>query len=242
MKKIYTLFISLITLAASSQVMDVSVTDCGNNMSSIHTVLGTGKVLVVASDGLDCSICKGKAAGLQTFAAQNKTKIQVWGAMTFTYSNNTPTCAGVINWVNTYGWTDIFTFIDANEYWFMSGTPRYTVYSPLDSSQAYQGFDENAALNKALELAGNTTVGLSEFSQKDIYVSHSPGSVRLHNLPIGTNTIQLLSLTGRVVKSITAANEEGKYSMSTSDLNAGIYLVSVQNNNGFKAVKKVYVK
>ncbi|WP_417611442.1 T9SS type A sorting domain-containing protein [Owenweeksia hongkongensis] len=242
MKKIYTLFISIITFAASAQVMDVSVADCNNNASSIHAVLGTGKVLVVASDGLDCSICKSKAPGLQSWAAQNKTKIQVWGAMTFTYSNSTPTCTGVDSWVNSYGWTDIYTFVDANRHWFMSGTPRYTVYSALDSSLAYQGFDENAALNTALQIAGNTTVGIDEVSQKDFYVSQSPGAVRLHNLPKGANTIQLVNLTGQVVKSINNVSEDGSYTLLTSNMNAGIYLVSAQNNKGFKAVRKVYVK
>ncbi len=242
MKNVYTIFISLITLWASAQVTDVSVTDCNNNMSSIHTVLGTGKVLVVASDGLDCSICKSKAPALQSFAAQNKTKIQVWGAMTFTYSNSTPTCTGVDNWVNSYGWTDIYAFVDANRHWFMSGTPRYTVYSPLDSSLAYQGFDENLALNTALQIAGNTTVGIGELSQKDFYVSQSPGAVRLHNLPKGVNTIQLVSLTGQVVKSITGVSEDGSQTLLTSNMSAGIYLVNAQNNNGFKVVKKVYVK
>lgn len=242
MKKIYTLFISIITLAASAQVIDVSVTDCNNNASSIYAVLATGKVLVVASDGLDCSVCQSKAPGLQSWAAQNKVKVQVWGAMTFTYSNNAPTCTGVDSWVNSYGWNDIYTFVDSNRHWFMSGTPRYTVYNPLDSSLAYQGFDENAALNMALQIAGNTTVAIDELSQKDFYVSQRPGAVGLHNLPKGVNTIQLVSLTGQVVKSVSTVSEDGKYALATSDLNAGIYLVNAQNNKGFKAVRKVYVK
>lgn len=242
MKKIFTVFISLIVLGTSAQVMDVSVLDCSNNSSSIYGVLGTGKVLVVASDGLDCSICKSKAPGLQSFAAQNKTKIQVWGAMTYTYSNNTPTCSAVNSWVSNYGWVDIFTFVDANEFWFMSGTPRYTVYSPLDSSLAYQGFDESAALNVALQIAGNTTVGITELSKKDFYVTQSPNAIRLNNLPKGVNTIQMINLTGKVVKSASVESSDGKYTLGTIDLNAGIYLVSAQNKKGFKAVKKVYIK
>lgn len=242
MKKLYTLLFSFFVLSVSAQVANVSVSDCYNNMTSIYGVLATGKVLVVASDGLDCSICKSKAPALQNWAAQNKTKIQVWGAMTYTYSNNNATCSGINAWVGNYGWSDIFAFADVNRHWFMSGTPRYTVYSPLDSTLAYQGFDESLALSTALQIAGNTTVGLSEISQKPFYVSQSSGAVQLHNLPKGMNEIKVISLTGRVVKSTTITNMDGNSVINSSDLNAGVYLVNAQNNKGYNVVKKVHIK
>ena len=222
--------------------MDVSVTDCNNNMSSVYTVLGTGKVLLVASEGFDCSTCQSKAAGLQNWAAQNKVKVQVWGAMTFTYSPNTPQCTDVSSWVSNYGWNDIFTFIDANELWFQSGTPRYTVYSPLDSSLAYQGFSESDAFAKAQELASQTTVSIKEAASNAFYISQSTGSIGLHYLPKSMVELQVTNLTGKVVKQSRFNVEGDKTSVSTSDLGTGIYLVSIQNNQGFRAVRKIHVR
>lgn len=242
MKRLYTLLFSFLVLSISAQVMDVQVKDCGNMPSSIHTVLATGKVLLVASEGLDCSICKNKAPGLQAWAAQNSSKIQVWGAMTYTYSNNVPSCAAVSNWVSSYGWNDVFAFIDTNKFWFQSGTPRFTVYDPADSTIAYQGFDENAAKSKALELSSGNTVGIKENTQSEFYVSQSPNSVALHNLPKGFIDIQLTSLTGKVVRNLKYNVDSDIAQLGTSDLNAGVYLVSVENKTGFKAVRKVYVK
>lgn len=243
MKKFFTLLMFAPILMLQAQVMDISVTDCNNNSTSIHGVLATGKVLVVASDGLDCSVCKGKAPGLQSWAAQNKTKVQVWGAMTYTYSNSAPSCVDVTTWVNNYSWNDIYTFVDANRHWFQSGTPRYTVYSPLDSTLAYQGFSESDAFAKALELASQTSVSIKETAvSNEFYMSQSTGSIGLHYLPKSVVDIQVTSLVGKVVKKVKMNVETDKVALSTTDLGSGIYLVSVQNNQGFRAVRKIYVR
>jgi Zn/Cd-binding protein ZinT len=87
MKRILSLFIYALLLPLSAQVADKSVTDCNGNTNSIYAVLNSGKVLVVTSSGLDCSICMSAAPAIQAYAAQNSANIEVWGSMTYKSSN-----------------------------------------------------------------------------------------------------------------------------------------------------------
>lgn len=242
MKKIYSIFFLALSTLLFGQVLNVSVQDCNNVSSSIYDVLSSGKVLFVASEGLDCSNCKAQAPGLQNWAAQNDIKIQVWGAMTYTYNNNTPGCGPISNWVSTYGWDDIYTFIDGNRYWLQSGTPRYVVYDPSDSTIAYQGFSESTAMTTAENLAANSTVGLNETSDRSFYVSQSDEAFKMHHLPKGAISMRILSLTGQQISAENIEVSSDAVAISTARMNAGIYLVGVQNNSGFRAVRKIHVK
>ena len=242
MKKLYTLFFSLITVVAFAQVMDVQVQDCNSNTNSIYSVLGSGKVLFVASEGLDCSTCMSKAPALQSWASQNSSGIEVWGAMTLNYSNNTPNCSDVSSWVSNYGWNNIYAFVDANEFWYLSGTPGFTVYSPEDSTIAYQGYNESLAMSTAEQLASGPSVGLEGRVEQEFYISMSSNAFSMHYLPKTLVDVQVSSLTGRVVKSLSQNVDSDILTVDISELNAGIYLVSVQNKYGFKAVKKIYLK
>jgi len=149
MKVLYTLLtLAWFTVTLQAQVANRTETDCNNQSRSIYNVLSTGKALLIASEGLDCSICQSKAPGLQNWAASNSSQVEVWAAMTFTYSSNAPNCAQVNNWVSNYNWSDIFTFIDQNEFYFQSGTPIYWVYSPADSSRQGPFGNENTAIRR----------------------------------------------------------------------------------------------
>lgn len=242
MKKLYPLLFFLLysALQLSAQVADRSVTDCNNNSKSIYSVLASGKVLLVSSEGFDCSNCKNGAAALQSFAAQYSAQIEVWGAMTFTYSSATPDCNDVNDWINSYGWSNIFTFIDAGEFWFQSGTPRFTVYNPADTSIAYQGYNVTDARNIAQNLAA--TVHLKENFKKEFSLSYGDGIIRLINLPAGEVNVQLISITGKLLKTRQIISANKAENLSVKNLQPGIYLVNVQNNNGFQAVRKIYLR
>src|SRR5688500_4452207 len=93
----------LFWIVASAQVADTSYTDCDGNTESIYGIIGQGTPLIIASKGLDCSICMGQAPGIQTFAADNPT-VRVWAAMNNKYSTAQPTCTGANDWETTYAW------------------------------------------------------------------------------------------------------------------------------------------
>ena len=237
-----TMILAIAAVLGVAQVADVQVKDCNNAQSSIYSVLGSGKVLVVASEGLDCSKCAAKAPALQSWALQNSSGISVWGAMTNTYSNNIPNCSDVTGWVNNYGWNNIFSFIDTNEFWFEAGTPRFTVYNPGDTSIAYQGYDESLAKNIAEQLASGVSVGISENSEKGFFITQSDQFVGLHHLPNTVIDVSLVSITGKVVRSLRYEVDSDLIKVPITGLNTGIYLVSAQNNFGFKAVRKIHIK
>ncbi len=239
MKKLYLSILLGASIALSAQVADKTVTDCNSTTKSIYAALATGKPLVVASKGFDCSNCRSTAAALQNWAAQN-TNVQVWGAMTFNYSSNTPMCSDVSAWVNQYNWTNIFSFIDDSRHWYKFGTPRYYVYDPADSTIAYEGSSQSTALSTAAGLV--TTVGQAEVVKKEFTVNASNATLSLFNLPQGQTTVQVVSLTGNVVKTVNFNSPAAIETVSLDKFSAGIYLVNVQNKNGFSTVRKVYLR
>lgn len=236
MKTFNALLLLIAFLPLSAQVADKSVSDCSGSTRSIYGVLGSGKVLLVASKGLDCSICKNSAPDVQNFAGQNQGRIEVWGAMTYTFNANTPTCAQVANWVSTYNWTDIFTFVDSDRHWFMTGTPRYIVYDPSDNSEAYNGPNKNTAFQTATSLANS--IGVTESSLQEIEISQVVGGIEIKNLPF-TVSFNLYSLTGKEI--FSGRMDENNNRISTESLKSGIYLLRLQGSGGAEVVRKLFV-
>lgn len=238
MRQFYTLLLLLlISLAASAQVSDKVLYSCNGTDKSIHATLSSGKAIIILSKGLDCSICKNKAADWQNWAATNLNKVEVWGAMTFTYSNNTPNCQQVQNWVNSYSWNNIFTFIDSSEFYFQSGTPRYIVYSPTDSSIVYTGTDETQARNKALSVS-TIKIGMKEARLENFGYRMRNGNLELYNMPRKRVQVRLLNLSGQVSRSfeINSTHKE----VDVSGLAPGIYLL--QLFDGQSSVTRKLVK
>lgn len=239
MKKLYLALFLGASIALSAQVADKTVTDCNSTTKSIYAALATGKPLVVASKGFDCSNCRSTAAALQNWAAQNP-NVEVWGAMTYNYSSNTPMCSDVSAWVGQYNWNNIFSFIDDTRHWYKFGTPRYYVYDPSDSTIAYEGSSQSSALSTAAGLV--STVSQVEVAKKEFSVSASGATLSLFNLPQGQTTVQVVSLTGNVVKTINFNAPADVEKVSLDKFSVGIYLVNVQNKSGFNTVRKVYLR
>lgn len=238
MRQLYTwVFAFLISFAASAQVSDKVFYDCADNDKSVHAVLGTGKAIVVLSKGLDCSICKSKAPGWQNWAAANSAKVEVWGAMTFTYSNNTPTCQQLQNWVSTYNWNSIFTFVDSSEFYFQAGTPRYIVYSPVDSSIVYTGIDEAQARNKALTTS-MVNINIKENKLENFGYRLRNGNLELFNVPRKKVQVRLLNLSGQVSRSFEMNNTQKE--VDVTGLAPGIYLLQLYD--GQSSITRKLVK
>ncbi len=223
MKQVFTLLLLFALSVASAQaVMNRNEVDCNGQQMAIHQILGSGKALIISSQGLDCSICVSKASGWGNWASANKGSVAVWGAMTYTYSNNTPSCGSLNSWMSTHGWNDIFTFVDSAEYYFQSGTPRYLVYDPADSSLIYQGGNENQARNFALG-ASQINLGQAQFKLEDLDFFINRGQLNFRNVPPGRTLIEIYNLAGKKEKSFQLS--ESHKVLNISDLPKGIYLV-----------------
>lgn len=83
----------LIPIISFEQVQNYSYTDCGGYSENVYDIIGAGKPLLIASTGLDCSICMGDAPDVKTFSEQHP-EVRVWGAINNRYTTVQPTCLG----------------------------------------------------------------------------------------------------------------------------------------------------
>lgn len=207
--------------------MDRMVEDCSNNSNSIYSELASGKSLIVASEGFDCSICRSKAAAWGTWATNYTPVVSVWGAMTNTYNSNTPSCSMLYNWVSTYNWVDIYTFIDSSQYFFATGTPRYLVYSPADSSLIYQGSNEVQARTLAIN-ASQSGLGLSQSrSLESISFYINKGALHFSAVPSENILVEIYNLTGQKEKIQKVSKDNAV--LPLNDLAKGIYLMRLSS-------------
>lgn len=228
MKSFYLIIFCLLGLYSSAQISDRSEQNCSGQQQTLHAVLGSGKALIISSQGIDCSICASKAPGWGNWAKLNKTQVAVWGAMTYTYSSNIPSCNSISNWVANYGWTDVFTFIDSAEYYFQSGTPRYLVYDPKDSTLIYSGASESQARSTALA-ASQVNLTNQKFGLEDLDYIQSRGQLNFRNVPEGNTRIEVYNLAGKKEKSFQLRKDHKVFNIS--DLPKGIYLLRMSNAN-----------
>jgi hypothetical protein len=232
------LFISIANLflfgSLVAQNLNVSYTDCNGNSQALYEVLGSGKVLLIASKGLDCSICMNQAPANESFAAANIERISVWGAMSKRYSASIPTCTELNNWKTTYSWNNIFMFIDADKNFEGDGYPTYYVISPVDSNIYFTANSFTTASQKATQLADS--LGLST-SIKNIVVNEN-------NITL-FNTAQLIIITSKnsSLLPVTIYDNSGKVvynqslyfttslpeRISINSFQKGIYFISVGN-------------
>tara|TARA_R110002049_G_scaffold66165_5_gene173011 strand:- start:873 stop:1607 length:735 start_codon:yes stop_codon:yes gene_type:complete len=234
---VYVVLLSFLSFNLIAQTpVNATVYDCNNVSKNIQNTLGTGKSVVVLSKGFDCSICISAAPAWQTFAAQNTSSVEVWGAMTFTYSMSIPTCSNITTWRNTHSWNNIFMFIDSTEQWYLRGTPRYVVYSAIDSTIVYDGRNPTTARNVALNNSLVTSITSYE-SINEIKIKSTPGGVKIMNLPSDLTQIDLIELSGRTIKSLPI--DATQIDISFPNI-SGIYLLKFTNSKNQVGTKKIY--
>ena len=170
MKRIYLIIALLIPYFSFAQVPDYTETDCNGNSRSIYDVGNSGKPLIIASKGFDCSICMGQAAAVRNFANDNTETVEVWAAMTYIYSSTEADCGAVDEWVDTYNWENIFAYPDIDEVWLANGTPTYYVIHPVSHAIAYEGPNFNLAKNTALNFVTVTGVNEAELSLEEFSI------------------------------------------------------------------------
>ncbi|MFT6948596.1 MAG: hypothetical protein ACJARP_003030 [Vicingaceae bacterium] len=241
MKKILLSLLSVFFLTTFfAQVpSNITVYDCGGNSENIYNTLGTGKSVIVLSKGLDCSICRNSAPGWQTWALANTNNVAVWGAITYLYNPAAfppaSMCILTDTWEVTYGWANIFTFPDSNRLWFQASTPKYYVYSAIDSSIAYQGTSSTLARNAAI---AQSTVGLNKNILLDAKVFIYNGIITIKDLPSSIDALKIYNAKGQLVfqKDLSQSSEK----IDVSQFEKGIYILQFSSPKGLESKKLVF--
>jgi hypothetical protein len=242
MKKILlSIFITFVFGLSAQKIPNASYTDCNGNTQDIYSVLASGKVLMIASKGLDCSICMSHASGYESFIDQNKATIAGWGAMVFNYKTDVPTCSEITSWNTTYGWNQIFSFADSNKDFLVSGTPRYYVVNPADSAVVYNGGNFNTAQQTALQYASSISIKEKSYFA-DLKVFRQNEAIALKtSVSIANNSLAILyNITGQKeqVWSEFEASPSGYRLSLNKNLNSGVYLLRL-TSNGKEVTKKL---
>ena len=242
MKKLQ--FLLLFTVCSFASIMaqapaNRTVYDCNSNSKNIYATLATGKSIIIAHNGVDCSICVNAAPGWQTWAAANTNNVEVWGAITYTYfARNFPPanmCTITQTWKTTHNWTNIFTFPDSNRLWYQGSSPRYFVYSAIDSSIVYQGSNSTSAKNAAL---AQSTVGINKNVLEDAKIFASNGKVIIRNLPIGISSVKLFNIQGQLLLSQSLNSTSS--TLDVSSFNKGIYIVQFSGLKGTESKRLLF--
>ena len=241
-KLLLSIFLLMFSGFAIAQVMDRTETDCNAVTKNIYDVLNEGKVLFIAADGFDCSICMSHAADIKTLADENTAGIAVWGAMDFKYSSATPTCGDIDNWRNTYGWSNVFMFLDEAKFWVDGGYPTYTVIDPADKTIAYKGFSHTTAISTAKTLAAKSSV---KVVSKDTYKVYVKGDVLVNKISatVTNPVIEIIDMTGKTVYSsghTLIKNGDVIEIKLPASLNSGIYFAVLKSKETTYTCKFYY--
>jgi len=232
MKTLYTFLGILLVLLSQAQVDNRTETDCDGNSQNIYEILETGKPLIIASKGLDCSTCMAQADNLADFA-NNQPNIQIWGAMYYLYGQGEPAdCPSVDSWETSYEWENIFAFPDLEEFWAGDfGAPTYYVIDPLTTEIAYSGGSFSSATNSAL---GLITVGLEDEGQKSSFTLYNNNGVLHVNIDSpadGKGKIEVINILGQKVFSKELILRPGNIELKTPfKENSGIYIANLEIN------------
>lgn len=226
MKVFTSCILLLLTTCIFGQIDDRTETNCQGESRSIYEVGDAGLPLLIASKGFDCGICQNQADEVAEFAASHQGMVEVWGALTYTYSSAIPTCTQVNNWVQTYFWEDVFSFPDTEEFWLESGTPRYYVINPFTHEIAYEGPSFNTASSVSLSLVTTSTVD-DDYLDLDIY--YDGEAVRISSENNLTGTLEILNVVGqKVFMETVGANDVISFNPTLGD---GIYIAVFYNGN-----------
>jgi hypothetical protein len=228
MKTLYTFLGILFALVAQAQIENRTETDCDGNSQSIYEILETGKPLIIASKGLDCSICMGQASNLAAFA-NNQPNIQIWGAMYYLYQDQEADCPSIDNWENSYGWSNIFSFPDLEEYWASEfGAPTYTVIDPTTTEVVYSGGSFTNASNEAL---GLITVGLDDPRTDPSFTLYSNGgilNIQIESPLSAMARIEVINILGQEIISEEISVKQGINTLrKLFTENSGIFIANL---------------
>lgn len=141
------------------------------------------------------------------------------------------------NWLNaTDKYLGLRFFVGTNVHY---GWVRLDVVATTSSiSLVYKDYAYNTVADQAI-LAGQTVIGLNEAAKLDasIFTANNNLNVKLNQQTNGT--INVINMMGQSVKSFAITSREMELPLDGMD--AGIYMVTIQTENGH-FTQKVYVK
>lgn len=115
-----------------------------------------------------------------------------------------------------------------------------SVYAVINFANGDGGTSGDNVLTKSLQLTKAQNISIEENSIANLKTFPNPSSgvlnVSFMNKGITDNSLILYDMQGRVVKELYRGTVSGEFNESYSvlDLNAGIYILNIQNDKGFK--------
>lgn len=224
MKHLYILILLVFTIPSIAQIADRTETNCEGESRSIYQVGDEGQPLLVASKGFDCGNCQNQADNVIEFAQANAGNVEVWAAMINLYSSATPTCQNIANWNSTYSWDEtIFSFLDLDEHWLLTGTPIYYVIHPSTRDIVYQGSNFSTASSTALSL-GTTDVS-NEVRNGNFRIYQGDQGIVVKKPSGLKGELRIFNIVGQEVFSAVLVGETDQLTLSFNTID-GIYIAS----------------
>jgi hypothetical protein len=238
MKHLYTLILLISTIPSNAQVADRMETNCEGESRSIYQVGDGGLPLLVASKGFDCGNCQNQADDVIEFAQANTGTVQVWAAMINLYSSATPTCQNISNWNSTYSWNEtIFSFLDLDEHWLLTGTPIYYVIHPSTREIVYQGSNFSIASSTALSLS--TTSVSNEMRNGGFRVYQGDRGIVVTKPSDLKGELRIFNIVGQEVFSALLTAETDKLALNFKPID-GIYIGSIYSKDVRLSTKFIF--
>lgn len=195
---------------------DYTFTVTGDWSTAVNANTSGFQASVESTSGFEGTLSTGgnanvKLVGMGNFATHN-------GDQGFT--------AGISEW--TFGWN--------------SGTAQdgSSVYAVINFANGNGGTSGDHVLTKTLQLSKAQNIAIQENTITKLKTFPNPTSgvlnVSFMNSGSSENSLILYDLQGRLVKVLFQGTSSGEFNetYSVSDLNAGIYVLIIQNEKGFK--------
>jgi hypothetical protein len=232
MKYLSLILMIIFTGMGFAQIPDRTQTNCDGESRSVYAVGEEGKPLIIASKGFDCSICMNHADDLISLAKEYQDLIEVWAAMTFTYSPNVPNCGDLVSWESQHGWSDlIFSFIDQEEYWLGTGTPKYIVIHPETHEIAYSGSSFGNAFNVASDLAPMNAENVDTSQNFDIIPLGGSLRIQWKGKSQIKGSLWIFNIVGQRIQETNLVLDAGTSVDIRFNGNPGVYMATLKTDS-----------
>jgi chondroitin-sulfate-ABC endolyase/exolyase len=96
-------------------------------------------------------------------------------------------------------------------------------------------------INATIEQSGTPTTVKNETDAQDvnIFIDKTESSLKVRNIPASAYSIEMYSVTGKVVSNISPLNKRQQLNISMNQYPKGIYIVRINCNNGNNIIEKV---
>jgi hypothetical protein len=254
MKKITTLFLSLICFSGFSQSKSTGVINLTTNMTANFTLNSTtSKVSIVLtgpsdrwfSIGLGVSSGFGMGSGdvlVYTTALTDRNYVGTAAPATDAIQDWTTISDVVLSGVRTLTLERSLTNMDTNDFQLPYATTNSINLAWARSSSAVTSLANHGATNRGFATGTFTLLGSDKFSLESASVYPNPSN---GNFTIKTNSnlskVTVYTQTGAFVKTIEVNNDSKDVDLSLNGLSSGVYLLELQNDHE-KSWKKVLIK